>query len=140
MESHCNYPENNIPFINDSMNPNLDKPIEQNLVEDQPQPKKKRKTRRSESTTILDWQEDELLYPPGWKYAVINKPNKEPFSKFLSPSGSQMSAIGGALRYMVTNDYPEEEIEMIRRAMLKHNWQQHSSLPEKWLYKRLAIQ
>ena len=137
VKSHRNYPENNMPLINDSMNPSLEEPIEQNLVEDQPQPEKKRKTRRSQSTTILDWQEDKLLYPPGWKYAVINRQNKEPFSKLLSPSGSQMS-IRGALFYMVTNDYPEEEIEMIRRAMLKHNWQQHSSLPEKWLYKRLG--
>ena len=116
--------EHTLPLVNDSLPLNLDKQTEQ------------KKKRYKESTTIIEWKEDKDLYPPGWKYAVINQPNKEPFSKFLSPSGSQFVGIRGALCYMVTNRYPEEEIEMMRRAMLKHNWQQHHGLPEKWLFRR----
>ena len=115
--------ENYMPLINDE-------PIKQILVENQPQPEKKGKPRR------INWQEDKLLYPPGWKYGVIKQPNKEPFSKFLSPSGSLFAGITWALYYMVTNNYPEEEIAMMRRAMVKHNWQQHNGLPENWFFKR----
>ena len=132
-ESH--YPEHNLPFVNNSLSLDLEQQTVQNPAENQSLPKKERKPKK-EATASTDWKEDEALYPPGWKFSVINQPNKEPFSKYLSPSGSHISGIRGALCYMVTNRYPEEEIEMMRRAMLKHNWQQHHGLPEKWLFRK----
>ena len=74
------------------------------------------------SHTKLSWKVDEELYPQGWKYSVAQHGEKETFHRLLSPCGKSLASVRVALGFMVANNYPEREIDQMRNAMLKNNW------------------
>ena len=86
----------------------------------------------------LSWQLDEELYPQGWKYSVAQNGDKECL-RLLSPCGKSLLSVRVALGFMVTNNYPEQEIDMMRNVMLRNNWHYDSGLPEKWFYRRSGL-
>ena len=86
----------------------------------------------------LSWQLDEELYPQGWKYSVAQNGDKECL-RLLSPCGKSLPSVRVALGFMVTNNYPEQEIDMMRNVMLRNNWYYDSGLPKKWFYRRSGL-
>ena len=98
---------------------------------------KRNKEKVKPSHTKLSWKVDEELYPQGWKYSIAQHgENKETFHRLLSPCGKSLASVRVALGFMVTNNYPEHEIDQMRNAMLKNDWHYDFGLPEKWLYRR----
>ena len=80
------------------------------------------------------WTNDEEnLYPPGWKY----RDTKDNRRWLLSPAGLQFNGVRIALEYMLSNNFPDTGISIMRKAMSKSDWNLHSNLPENWFYKKM---
>ena len=102
----------------------------QDLMEDLA--KKKRLEDRFET-----WKDNEDL-PPGWKVKVMESKNKNiGFDKefFLCPEGNSFHGAKKTMLHLIEKHYPEEELENMRRYMLKNGWETSENLPPKWIFK-----
>ena len=68
--------------------------------------------------------------PIGWKFK-----NSLNVTSLISPNGIKIKGRRSALLYMTSNNYPEEEIQIVRNGLKKEGWKTDESLPQNWLYK-----
>ena len=68
--------------------------------------------------------------PRGWR---LRKGKKEK-NYLLSPAGVQLPTKKSALIHMIENNYPEEDVDIMRKNMYSEGWRSHRMLPDKWLY------
>ena len=86
------------------------------------------------------WEEDETKYPKGWKYLRYSKktPQGKIFyqQKFMAPNKQKFRGLRAALAHMIKTNFPEDDIRMLRKAMIESGWKQSENLPKLWFYKR----
>ena len=87
-----------------------------------------------------DWEEDESKYPKGWKFLRYSKktPQGKTFyqQKFMAPNKQKFRGLRAALAHMIKTNFPEDDIMMMRKAMIESGWKQSEKLPKLWLFKR----
>ena len=80
------------------------------------------------------WKCNNELYPSGWMFGGRSRnPNAV---KLRAPEGTILVGVKSALHYMTSNNYPEDDIAMMRRALSQNGWEEHDTLPENWFYRR----
>ena len=80
------------------------------------------------------WISDQTL-PEGWMTKEHNF-GKVKYKKLLSPNNSIFKSRRTALKFMIENHYPADQIEEMRDSLKHDNWLADPVLPEKWLYKK----
>ena len=83
-----------------------------------------------------NWEEDDDL-PPGWKIRYLVGNEKKVF--ILSPDGTQFVCRRNALKYMVDNGFPEDDVEIMRKDLRKDGWEDDRLLPKGWKYRIYRI-
>ena len=78
-----------------------------------------------------EWRSPGQL-PRGWQVRDCKSTNKI----FISPAGQKCNGISGALRLMVNQSFPEEEISQMRDYSTTLGWRVDPTLPSNWLMKR----
>ena len=79
-----------------------------------------------------DWRGNDDL-PQGWKIRTIEGNDKKYF--ILSPGGTQFGCRRNALKFMVDNQFPDDEIEKMRKDLIKDGWTDDPLLPKNWKYR-----
>merc|ERR1712150_353850 len=60
------------------------------------------------------------------------------FQWLLSPAGHRLKSKRSALEYMIKNNQPAEEIQVMRGLLQGDGWSLHQDLPDSWMYKTSA--
>ena len=68
--------------------------------------------------------------PEGWRMRVCGRQNY-----VISPEGSQLNNKRKALQFMIQNNYPDYEVQVMRLAMENDGWKPSEYLPENWKIK-----
>ena len=85
-----------------------------------------------------DWKVDGSIYPPGWKYSEIFSNGKKLFDRVMSDTGVKFLSKRAALAFMITNNFPAEDLDKLHRAIERDGWRVSPSLPPLWRYKRTS--
>ena len=80
------------------------------------------------------WLVDGKLYPQGWKYKEYNAGNSI-CHKLLSPDGVKIKNRRLSLKYMIDNNYPKNEVEIMRKGLKHDGWITDPLLPHGWHFK-----
>ena len=81
-------------------------------------------------SNTYDWTTDPSL-PDGWKMRTHNgRDGKRVF--FLDNSDHQIKGRRNALRNLIKENYSEEEIYRLRKALSQDGWRKSKLVPEKW--------
>lgn len=117
-------------------NPQLSQPVfilpkHQQIDIRQKEPQKKIAIQR-------DWKVDGSIYPPGWKYSEIFSNGKKIFDRVMSDTGVKFLSKRAALAFMITNNFPAEDLDKLHRAIERDGWRVSPSLPPLWRYKRTS--
>ena len=83
--------------------------------------------------TIYEFVEDASL-PKGWK---IRHSEQKVF--IISPTNEQFTVRRLALKFMMDNNYPEDEIEFMRKHLREDKWEDHPLLPFGWKVKSQEV-
>ena len=86
---------------------------------------------KPQKTQRPNWIEDVATLPEGWKVSNLENRNQ----KLLCPDGSKHANRREALKYMVTNNFPQNEIEVMRLCTKSEGWEEHEKLPFNWRLK-----
>ena len=131
------------PFIVQSptfflSNPQLSKPVfilpkhqQIDIRQKYAEPQKKKAIQR-------DWKVDGSIYPPGWKYSEIFSNGKKLFDRVMSDTGVKFLSKRAALAFMITNNFPAEDLDKLHRAIERDGWRVSPSLPPLWRHKRTS--
>ena len=89
-------------------------------------------------TQNLDnWTSNDPTVPVGWRIRKFNFGTSIQV-RLLSPEGKMFQGRRAALKYMIDQKYPKENIEEIRDSLKYDGWLSDLKLPEKWLYKKAS--
>ena len=89
----------------------------------------------SSTETQSRWIRNDPTVPKGWmtrEYRI----GKVKTKKLFSPNDQIFQSRRMALKFMVENQYPVDQIEEMRENLKHDNWHPDTSLPEKWLYQK----
>ena len=92
-------------------------------------------SKTSSTETQNKWIKDDKSVPKGWmtkEYTI----GKIKFKKLFSPNDQIFQSRRMALKFMIENQYPVDQIEEMRRHLKHDNWHPDPALPEKWLYQK----
>jgi len=80
------------------------------------------------------WLKDDPSVPPGWmlKYVQLNT-NK--VTKLMSPNGKLIQGRRMALKYMIQQNFHEDQIAEMKACLKVEGWSDTEELPKGWLYK-----
>ena len=81
-------------------------------------------------TTIGDWTDGDGKLPEGWKMKLHKvSSGKKNYNRiyFLSPNEQSFDNLVKALRYMVTNHYTDEDINIMANLLLEDGWERRSN-------------
>ena len=79
------------------------------------------------------WQIVDSL-PPGWKFReILGSMGTRQF--MLSPKGKIFPCRRLALKYMIENSFPQDDLATMKQMLVHERWQDHTLLPEGWLYR-----
>ena len=81
-------------------------------------------------TSSYEWTEDPSL-PKGWKSRL-----SEAKKFYLAPTGEQFPVRRLALKFMVENYYPVEDLEKTRISLGEEGWKESPLLPEGWRFRK----
>ena len=81
-------------------------------------------------TSSYEWTEDPSL-PKGWKSRLY-----EAKKFYLAPTGEQFPVRRLALKFMVENYYPVEDLEKTRISLGEEGWKESPLLPEGWRFRK----
>ena len=145
MEMKVKYLESYLKTINSNQSL-LDSVKEENrfdLKETRPLKKKKKKITkkplgRENSIGSYEDIEEDATIPEGWKSAIKNSymPTCQKMIKnkvYWAPDGRYCPSRLQALAYMVSEDHPKEEVEVMRAGLVGDGWTPFQQLPEGWM-------
>ena len=75
-----------------------------------------------------DWEENKTV-PSGWKLKISNG------QCVLSPGGKEYKNRRLALQAMILQDYPNTDIEEMRKLLRYEGWNESPYLPDGWIMK-----
>ena len=75
------------------------------------------------------WEQSKTL-PRGWKIMITAS---QKF--FLTPDGLRIAGRKSALQHMIREQYPTEEIHIMRKSMTEDGWSESEFLPKDWIYR-----
>ena len=82
------------------------------------------------------WLLGDPSVPSGWRIRKKFIGGSVPGEQLLTPDHRCLDGRRVALKFMVNNNYPKEEIKLMRNSLMTHNdWLEDTELPENWLYK-----
>ena len=93
------------------------------------------KNREVDRKIDSSWKEGDQTVPSGWMVKEQNFGNNSKALKLLSPDGKIFQGRRAALKFMINNQYPDENVTELRNYMKYDGWLCDPLLPEKWLYK-----
>ena len=80
--------------------------------------------------SMTNWKEVNSL-PCGWKTKIGGS------KQFLiSPNGHQFANRRLAMKFMIEENYPANDVNKMRQSLKLENWKENSMLPQDWRYKR----
>ena len=86
---------------------------------------------------IENWSEDNTV-PEGWKTRIGDGKKAKKF--FINGEGKQFQTRRTALQFMIVNEYPNKEIEVMRIGFKSDGWSDDPNLPPKWMFKSTAVE
>ena len=82
------------------------------------------------------WLLGDPSIPSGWRIRKRIIGGSVPGTQLLTPDNKCLDGRRSALKFMVKNNYPEEEKKLMRKGLMTHNeWLTDPQIPESWLYK-----
>ena len=81
-----------------------------------------------------DWCHDDTV-PEGWMIRKVGGANFKNSYHLLSPEKQHFTARRNALKFMIEKNYPEDDVESMRKCMKYDGWQESPYLPLNWFYK-----
>ena len=83
-----------------------------------------------------DWIEKHPSVPTGWLFKQGGKFGKHNIRvSLMSPNGKFFPGRRPALKFMIEEKYPEEQIREMRKCLKFDGWLHDKNLPENWFYK-----
>ena len=83
-----------------------------------------------------EWVLGDCSVPTGWRIRKRFIGGSVPGTQLLTPDNKCLDGRRSALKFMVSNNYPKEEIQLMRNGLMTHGkWLHNPRLPENWLYK-----
>ena len=76
------------------------------------------------------WWPDSPTVPQGWK--VAGESNDQGSVPVLSPEEKVFPNRRQALKYMLINNFPGEEVKEMREGLIHEGWKRHPELPDAW--------
>ena len=98
------------------------------------------KKNREDSENQDDEEQDPFL-PQGWRSSWAKAgtlTTKTRYQKFTSPAGRTMNSRAVALRTMIQENYPEEDISLMKEGLIKDGWTETRYLPAGWLKRQVS--
>ena len=82
----------------------------------------------------ISWLKNDPTVPSGWmlKYVQFG-PNT--VTKLMSPHGQLIQGRKLALKHMIQQNYPADQITEMKACLKVEGWSEHEGLPKDWLYK-----
>ena len=77
----------------------------------------------------IDWKEDDTV-PSGWKVGY-----SQGKQRVLCHNGATFPSRREALKYMISKDFPETEVNILRSHLKFEGWEDHEKLPHNWKIK-----
>ena len=82
------------------------------------------------------WLLGDPSVPSGWRIRQKFIGGSVPGEQLLTPDSKCLDGRRVSLKFMVNNNYPKEDIRLMRNSLMTHNdWLEDTELPENWLYK-----
>ena len=91
---------------------------------------------RTESTTPTDEWEEDLSLPSGWKICWDREPPRN--HKFKTRSDRIIIGRSSAMRVMIAENYPEEDLEKMKEGFSSDGWNKTVYLPPGWMKKECS--
>ena len=82
-----------------------------------------------------NWEENETV-PEGWKVRVADGKANSGKQFFLAPDGRQFPCRRIALKTMIENVFPQQDIEDMRSKLVYEGWETSEDLPKFWYVRR----
>ena len=90
------------------------------------------------------WKSNDPSLPPGWKIrklelkSLVSKRGAlNTNDKIASPDGHIFQGKAHAMKHMIKEKYPVEDITIMRNGLLAEGWFEDPALPQNWLAKQL---
>ena len=88
-----------------------------------------------ENSLDASWTKNDPTVPQGWMIRKAGGANLKNCYHVLSPDKKHFAGRRVALKYLIDNNYSEDEIEAMRECLKFDGWIMDSKLPSKWFYK-----
>ena len=114
--------------------------VEKNLVEEQRIienfiPESVQSDNKLNNLKDLSYTKSDPTVPSGWCTKKCSM-GKQVLVRVMSPEGIIFNGRRMALKFMIENQYPLDQIEEMRGTLKHDNWVSDSALPDKWLCKK----
>merc|ERR1740129_1670855 len=80
------------------------------------------------------WLKDDPSVPLGWMLKYVQF-GTNTVTKLMSPNGHLIQGRRLALKYMIQQNYPEDQIADMKACLKVEGWSDNERLPKNWLYK-----
>ena len=82
------------------------------------------------------WRFDDSSVPKGWGINEVSFGNDRKTVHLLSPERKKIQGKMNALKYMVKENYPKDQIKEMRKCLRRDGWLKDPNLPKNWFYRK----
>ena len=82
------------------------------------------------------WRFDDSSIPKGWGINEVPFGNDRKTVHLLSPERKKIQGKMNALKYMVKENYPKDQIKEMRKCLRRDGWLKDPNLPKNWFYRK----